>query len=168
MVPKSRNIALGGVLGALCIAFLYLASYLPTSRLFLYGVSSVFSSVILIEAGHRWAWTFYGATSILGFFLIPDKMDIIPYAIFFGFYGIIKYYIEGIRLRAAQYIAKGAVFAAALVFSYILVRELFSPEFYSVLPLWALGIAAIAVLYLYDYIYTLFVIYYEKKLRKRR
>lgn len=167
MVSRGRKVALGGVLGALCIAFLYLAAYLPTSRLFLYGVSSVFCSIILIENGHKWAWAFFAATSALGFMVIPDKLDIVPYLIFFGYYGIIKYYIEGLSLRVIQLVVKGVFFAAALFLGYLLVKELFVTDVITKIPVWLLGAAALAVFYLYDYVYSRFVIYYETSLRKK-
>lgn len=167
MVQTSRKVALGGILAGLCVAFLYLASYLPTSRLFLYGVSSVFCSIIIIEIGHKWSWAFYMATSMLAFFIIPNKVDIVPYLIFFGFYGILKYYIEAIRNIPLQMSVKAACFAVSVAAGLILVKELFVVDVFSKLPLWALGIIALVVFFIYDYAYTRFIVYYEHSLRKR-
>jgi hypothetical protein len=166
-MSRSKKVALGGVLGALCMVSLYLASYLPTNRIFFYGVSSIFSAVILVEAGANWAWTFYGATALLGLAVIPNKLGIVPYVVFFGIYGIIKYYIEGLRNTVIEIVLKGVFFALAAGAVFLIVRELFMAEVYSKLPLWALAIAAFIVFYIYDYAYTRFVIYYELKLRKR-
>jgi hypothetical protein len=166
MASKSKKVALGGVLGGLCVILLYLAVYLPTSRLFMYGISSVFCSIILIEAGHRWAWLFYASTSILLLIIVPDKVGLIPYLIFFGFYGILKYYIEGVRGKAVQLIIKGGVFLIAVFGAAIAAKELFTVDIYSKLPLWGLVLVALAIFYIYDYVYTLFITYYETKLRK--
>lgn len=167
MPGTSKKVALGGVLGALCIICLYLAVYLPTSRLFFYGVSSVFSSIMLVESGNRWAWIFYFATSLLALLLIPNKVGIIPYAAFFGLYGMIKYYIEGIRNTAIELILKGAFFSLGLFLAILVVKELFMGEVFSKLPLWALIIGALVVFYIYDYAYTQFVVFYETRIRKR-
>lgn len=166
MVSTGRKVALGGILGALCILFLYLAVYLPTSRLFLYCVSSLFCSVMMVESGQKWAWTFYGATSILAFIIIPDKVGIAPYLAFFGYYGIIKYYIEGTKSRVLQLALKGGFFLIALILGFILVQELFMVEILSIVPLWAAAIGAVAIFYIYDYVYTQFITYYEKRLRR--
>jgi len=167
MALRSREVALGGVMAGLCLVSLFLAAFLPTNKLFFYGLSSVFCSVILIESGPRWAWIFYGATCILGFFIIPNKLAIIPYGVFFGFYGIAKYYIEGIRRFMVELIIKGGLFVISVTAALIIAQELFAGEVYSKLPLWALMALGLVIFYIYDYAYTQFVIYYERVLKKK-
>lgn len=167
MVSNSRKIALSGVMGALCILCLYLASYLPTSRLFFYGVSSLFCACLVIEAGTGYAWTFYGATSLLAFAVIPDKIKVIPYIAFFGMYGIIKCYIERLKNIAAEILLKGLYFAASACILFFLFKNLFLIDIKYKLPVWVICIAALVVFYIYDYAYTAFVMFYQKKIKSR-
>jgi len=160
-------VALGGVLSTLCILSLYLAVYLPTNRMFFYGISSIFSSIILVESGIKWAWTFYGATSMLAFLVIPNKIGLIPYLLFFGLYGIVKYGIEGIRNMIFEIILKGGFFIFTMAGTAVIVKELFVGDVYSKFPLYAVVVIGVIVFYIYDYAYTKFVIYYETNLRKR-
>lgn len=168
MASKSRRIALGGIMGALCILSLYLAAYLPTSRLFFYGISSVFCGVMVMEAGIKWAWVFYGATALLSIILIPDKIRAMPYIFFFGVYGIIKYYIESLKNITLELILKGLFFilstgASAYIFKELLIAGI-SPK----LPLWAVGAGAIVVFYIYDYAFSRFASYYIMKIKGKR
>lgn len=167
MPSKSKVMALGGVLAVLCIFSLYFAVYLPTNRLFFYGVSSIFCSVVLIESGVKWTWIFYGATSILAFLIVPDKIGLVPYVIFFGVYGIVKYYIEGIRKLPIELALKGIFFITSALVTIVIVKEVFVADIYSKLPLWAIYIGGLLVFYIYDYVYSQFIVYYETKLRKR-
>lgn len=166
MTSMSKKIALGGMLIVLCIFSLYLAAYLPTNRLFFYGLSSLFSSIMLVEAGARWSWIFYGATSILSFFIIPNKPGLLPYITFFGFYGIVKYYIEGIDNLLVCILLKGAFFIFSMSATALIVKELFMGDVYSKLPIWGLAIIGIIIFYIYDYVYTRFLIYYETRLKR--
>ncbi|KPU43604.1 hypothetical protein OXPF_30450 [Oxobacter pfennigii] len=167
MVSGTKKIALGGMLCVLCIFSLYLAVHLPTNRIFFYGLSSVFASIIMIEGGTKWAFIFYGATSILGMLLIPNKLGVVPYGLFFGLYGIVKYYIEGIANIILQLLLKGGFFILGMGGTAILLQELFMTEVTSRLSIWALTVIGLAIFYLYDYVYTRFVHYYETVLRKK-
>lgn len=84
MLLKSRNIALNGILGALAVICLLLADVMPVSKISLYVLSSFFVSVVIIEGSVKSGWIFYAATSILGSIIVPDKISMVPYALFFG------------------------------------------------------------------------------------
>lgn len=166
MPGRSRKVAIGGLLTALSLICIYLAVYLPTSRLFFYGVSSVFSSIMLIESGRKYAWVFYCATSLLALVLIPNKLGVLPYVAFFGIYGILKYYIESLKNIVMEIIIKGMVFVIMLALAAFTVRELFMYEISSKLPLLAIGIVALIVFYIYDYAYSKFISFYMKRLKR--
>jgi hypothetical protein len=165
MPSRNKKIALGGVLGAMCILSLYFAVYLPVNRIFFYGLSSVFCGIMLTEAGPGWAFGFYFATSVLSFFIVPNKLGIVPYILFFGLYGIIKYFIELIRNIPAEVIIKGVLFLLAMTATAATARGLFAGEVYSRLPIPVLAVLSLIVFYIYDYVYSLFIVYYKKRLR---
>ena len=82
-MANTRKVALGGILLALTVIILYAESVMPTSKLSLYALSSFFVSVIVIESGIRAGWIFYVASSLLALIIIPDKIALIPYLVFF-------------------------------------------------------------------------------------
>ncbi len=56
-------------------------------------LSSLFVAVMLLESGvRRRCVILYVAAVMLGFILVPNKPAVIPYAFFFGYYGILNFY----------------------------------------------------------------------------
>jgi hypothetical protein len=168
MSTNSRGTSLGGILGALCIICIYFASSMPTSRIFLYGLSSIFCGIMVVETDRKWAWVFYGATSILSIFIIPNKAGLVPYILLLGYYGIMKYYIEKIQSVIFEILLKGLMFTASMWACYIFIKVVLGLNISIKFPLWEFGILALAIFYLYDFIYTKFMIYYETKFKKSR
>lgn len=164
---KTKRIALNGILGAVAVICLLLAVIVPTSRISLYALSSFFVAVSIIESGARAGWLFYAATSLLALIVVPDKLGIVPYAIFFGLYGIIKFYIEKLDRIVLEYILKFVFFNACMGVAIWAVRDLFGFAVSSKFPWWVLIIAFEVVFFVYDYVYTLFVAYYRDKLRPK-
>lgn len=164
---KSKTIALNGVLGALAVICLLLADVLPTSKISLYVLSSFFVSVAIIEGGVRAGWIFYAATSLVGFIILPDKISIIPYVLFFGAYGIIKFYIEKLKCIVIEYVLKVIFFNACAGLALLAAGSLFEGGLASGLP-WGILAGICQVIFLvYDIVYTLFINYYRDRLRTR-
>jgi hypothetical protein len=76
---SSKVIALSGIFLALAVLSLYAQSLAPAGKLSLYALSSLFVSVIVIEAGIYAGWLFYLASSLLAFILVPEQVK--PYSI---------------------------------------------------------------------------------------
>jgi hypothetical protein len=163
----TKNIALNGVLGALAVICLLLADVLPTSKISLYALSSFFVSVVITEGGIRAGWLFYAATALLGFMIVPDKISIVPYALFFGGYGIIKFYIEKLDRIVIEYVLKVAFFNICAALVLLAARSLFEGEIAAGLP-WGILVGICQVIFLvYDFVYTLFINYYRDRLRRK-
>lgn len=165
MSLQSRNTALGGIMAALCMICLYGAVYMPTGRISLYALSSIFCGIMVVESGVRWGWVFYGSTAILSLVLIPNKMGIVPYILFFGPYGLIKYHIESFRSRLIGFMLKACFFLLSMAATAYTVKGLFLGEVYSKLPVWALILVGLVIFYIYDYVYTTLIHYYMKKIK---
>ena len=163
MRKKSRIIALGGIFSALCVISLYIAVYIPTNRLFFYSLSSIFVSFIVMEAGVKGGWLFYAATSALSMLIIPNKISLLPYLIFFGTYGIVKCYIESMNLAPLEVILKGIFFLACEGILYILYSKVFIIDIASKLPLYGIFGIFLIIFFVYDYIYTRIIDYYLKR-----
>lgn len=163
----SKSLALGGILAALTVLSVLLANIMPTNTLSLLALSSFFISIILMELGLKSAWTFYFATTLLSFIIVPDKTMVIPFISFFGIYGVIKHYIEKLQKLVLEYILKFAFFNANVFLAYFLINSLFeSQALFQKYPLWIIFIALQVVFLIYDYVYTMFISYYILKLKK--
>jgi len=168
MKNSSKKIALNGILAALAVICIFLATILPTSRLSFYALSSFLIAIIIIEYDAKTAFIFYIVTNIISFFLIPDKIKIIPYSIFFGIYGIVKYYIEKINKIVLEYVLKYIYFNVCVLVLFLLFKDLIVADLNIDIKylLW-IGFLVMEIIFiLYDYIYSLFIQYYIKKLRR--
>ena len=163
---SSKKIAFTGILVALTVITLFLATILPTNRVSLYALSSFFISIVIMEYGVRTGWMFYTASSLLAFFIVQNKLRLVPYVIFFGVYGIIKYYIEKINNLFIELLLKILYFNVSLFVSFYLAKEVFFEGVEIKFPLWVIVIVLEVVFVLYDYVYTLFIQYYGQKLKK--
>ncbi|HZK34389.1 MAG TPA: hypothetical protein VFD33_03665 [Bacillota bacterium] len=168
MTSKARTMALGGVFTALSLLALFAISYMPNSRLFFYAASSLFISFMVVEAGIGAGWVFYLATSILSLLLIPNKLLVIPYAGFFGIYGLAKYYIESIKKPVVEYLLKGIFFIICISGLYLLFTNALLIDFASQIPIYYLLALLIILFYIYDYLYTRFLSFYINNFRKKR
>jgi hypothetical protein len=162
----AKKVALMGILLAITVVTLYAESVSPTGKLSLYVLSSFFSAVVIIEAGIRAAWVFYISSCLLTLILLPNKLALTPYIVFFGIYAIFKYHVEKIGRRLPVYILKLAVFNAAVIVSYLLARSVFFQEITIKLYLWIVIPALQFIFLLYDYVYSLFITYYQVKIKR--
>jgi hypothetical protein len=162
----TKRLALNGILLAMTVITLFFATIMPTSRLSLYALSSFYIAILVIEYGIKNAWVFYGASCLLALVIIPDKPGLVPYIVFFGAYGIVKYYTERRNNRVLEYVIKLAYFNLCLAAALYLARQFFLEGVKISVPLWGVIIGLEVVFVVYDYVYTLFILYYRDRLKK--
>ncbi|MBC7765135.1 MAG: hypothetical protein H7Y41_01525 [Hyphomonadaceae bacterium] len=156
MKPKNKaHIAtIGAATIALSIIFLFAASIAPTGRFLLFAIATMLSIAVVIECGLAWAWTSYAATAILALFLVPDKTMVFLYILFFGYYGMVKMYIEMLQKLWLEWTIKMTLFAVVSYIIGFLLAGLIGlklPANYSMLILWGIAIVGFT---LYDIGYS--------------
>lgn len=165
---KAFKLALGGICLALTIIFMFAGSIAPGVELTLFAISSVFVAVMILESGVGGGVILYLAAVILGLILVPNKVGLIPYVFLFGYYGLVKFFIEKLKSAVAQIIVKAIFFAAVLCIGFLGFKELLLgavslPD----MPIVILIIAGVLFLLLYDYIYTLAINLYITKVQRK-
>jgi len=167
---KTNRLTKGAIFTALSFVFLFLSGFVPGVEMSMYAIASIMPALMIVETNKSGSGLFvYVATCILAFILIPNKLAIVPYIFFFGYYGIIKFYVEKLKSPVAQVATKIVVFAAVFGIALAFFKDLFFanitlPEI--ALPL--LILAGIALFVLYDYIFTLAINYYISKVHRGR
>lgn len=167
--PKRTHpfkIALGGICLALTVIFMFGGTVVPGIDLTLFALSSLFTAMMIIETGVGGGALLFIAACLLGFFLLPNKPAILPYVCFFGYWPILKIYLEKISAPAGQIACKCAVFAIILSAGLFGFRELLAagidlPDF----PAAVLLIAGILILLLYDYVLTCLINWYYRRIK---
>lgn len=161
----SKELAAGGFTVLLTVLLLYFSYILPTGRLFFFSLSTVFISVMVIEYGQKAAFITYTATALLGFIIIPDKLILVPYILFFGYYGILKSFLEKKKKIFFEWVIKLLLYNLALLILYLLYVGFFGLPVTGHLPLSLLVLILELYFLIYDYCYTMAVSYYMKVLR---
>lgn len=157
-----KKIALLGILLALNQILLIFSSIFPTNKLFFLGIASLPISIVIIEKGVKNGALFYAASSLLAVILVPNKLYLIPYILFFGVYGLLKYLIEKDRSLIVEYILKIIIFNILFFIGYLIAKNLIFINFNHLIIL-----GAQLVFLVYDYAYGLFINYYYKEIRRR-
>jgi len=165
---RTSTIALGGICLALTVIFMFAGSIVPGIELTLFAISSLFTAIMIIEAGVGGGIILFAAAVLLGFFIMPNKLALIPYAFFFGYYGIVKFFIEKINSGILQIIIKTVFFAIVLCVGFLCFKELLLgsinlPDY----PVWILIIAGILMMILYDYIFTFLINFYLRRIKHK-
>lgn len=152
---------------AFTVIFLYLACILPMMRISMYFLCSVFVMGLVVEEEYGFAWLNFVATCLISLFIMPDRLRLIPYALFFGHYGIMKSFIEKkLRDKVICYVVKLLYFNAALVGTYFLAGSVLTADVTVELPIWALALLANAAFAVYDYAFSKVTLVYVNRIRR--
>lgn len=162
---KAKEITLSAALVALTIIILYLNLLLPISTISILTLASLLIPIALIRGSMKSALLVYVASSIIGFFILPINI-IMLYILFFGIYGIIKYYIEKINKIFLEILLKIIFFNIIFFISFFIFKSFIAIEI-TKLPIWLFVIIAQIVFLVFDYALTLLISFYLEKIHKK-
>ncbi len=121
---KSGRTALGGVLAAGSLAFLWGASLTPSGRLGLTAVAGLFPVAAVLTAGRGAGYLCWAASGLLGLILLPNKEVPILYLVFLGLYPVVKERIESLRRRGVEWCLKLGYFNLALTLVWMILQKI--------------------------------------------
>lgn len=165
---KTSKITLGGICLALTVIFLYAGSILPGIELTMYALASLFTAVMILETGIGGSMLLYAAAAVLGFVLLPNKLALIPYVFLFGYYGIVKFYVEKLSGGILQMVVKAVFFAVVLCISLLGFYELMLvavnlPD----RPVAVIIIVGVLLMLLYDFLFTQLINFYVRRVQRK-
>ena len=114
MKNKTKNTAISGLMTALSVVLMMLTTLIPV---FMYVIPIVTGVLVLFTAdvsNKKWGAGVYFSTAFLSLLLITDKEAALTYALFFGYYPLIKDLIEKLP-RLISWILKLLIFNLAAV-----------------------------------------------------
>lgn len=163
---NSSYIAKGGLLTAIGVILVYLSGIVPLNKTYLLTLSSFLIPLTVIITNEKIAFITYISTALLSFLICGLKGTVLSYVVFFGLYGLVKYYIEKIKKLPIEIILKLLFFNLCLLILFLL-YSLFFPELLKIKFNLYLIIAGIQIIFLiYDYLLTLFIEYINKYILK--
>lgn len=167
----SLKVAVGGVISAVSLAIMMFTGVFPFGTYAFPVISGVFLIAIYLEFGFGWSMLVYAVISIMSILFVSDKEAALFFTLFFGYYPVVKSYIERLKNKLFQYIIKFGIFNIACVSVYYLMLFVFSLpkdafEVFGVnVPLIFLLVGNI-VFVLYDFAVKVAVVQYINKYRK--
>lgn len=102
---RSQFVARGGMLTAVSLALLYLASVMPTGQAGVCAAAGIVPAMPLSRGRFSLAFSVYGAVLLLGWLLVPLKGVMLGYTAF-GLYSFVKYGAERLRHRVPEWLLK--------------------------------------------------------------
>lgn len=168
----AKRVSFSAVATALTVIFLYAASAFSVGKLAALGLSSLFCAICICSFGVRYGVAQYLASAILSLLLIPNKLFVIIYIVFAGYYPVVKLYIEKLNKLWAEWLLKFLFFNLILLLIYYLANVFFLPSMDSAVVMLlvkylALVIVGLEIVFvLYDWILSYMISYYHQYLRR--
>lgn len=126
---RSFKAAFGGIIAALSVVFMFSTGIIPTLTYAIPAICGALLMAVVIELNAKFASLVYVAVSFLSLLVVADKEAAVMYAAFFGYYPIIKSFIERKTGRTISWIIKYLIFNASMVISYFIVSKIFMITF---------------------------------------
>ena len=119
--------ALGGIVTALSVFFMFLSSLLP----FMTYVVPAFAGLLLIvtvrEVEMKWSVYIYIAVSALSLLVIADKEAAVMYAFFFGYYPILFDFLNSkVKVTLFKTVLKFVIFNISVILGYLFIVFVFA------------------------------------------
>ena len=170
---KAPVIALCGVLAALAVALMFLGGTVAFAAIACPVLASLVLIPVYAENGAKWGFLWYVTTALLGVLLTPDKETAVLF-VFFGYYPMLKRFLERLPGRTLTWIAKlvyinTAVCAAYGLMIWVFQMEAVAAEFAETQTwmLIALLLLANLTFVLYDLLIVRLEVYYHARLRPK-
>ena len=129
-MKKSIQAALCGLAAALCVTFMFLGGIF---YIFAYTVPILLGLVtVMIKKtfGNASAVSVYIAVSILSLMLVPEKETVMMYVLFFGYYPIIKSYLDRVKPKIISLFFKLITFNTAVAIIELICVYVFGIPFF--------------------------------------
>ncbi len=167
-INNTTRLTLTAMFTALAVITLFVASILPAGKLGAYAISSLFIAGLASEDEVGFSALQFIATSLLGLLIIPNKIAVLPFVLFFGHYGLGKYLLEKhISNNVLCWIFKLIYFNICIFATYFLAKAVLFSTAELALPIWGLVLGAEAVYVIYDIVFSGLIHFYYNRIRKR-
>ncbi len=118
---QAKNMAFGGMMAALAVVIMCIGGLIPVATYVCPAMCMLILKLVVLCCGKRVGWGWYGAVTILGVLMGPDKEAAAMFAAL-GYYPIIKPRLDRLPLR---WLWKGIYYNAVTLALYWLLMKLF-------------------------------------------
>lgn len=129
MKYRSFKVALGGIIASLSIVLMLLTGLIPVLTYAVPAICGALLMMLVIELGPKFALSVYAAVAILSMLMVADKEAAVMYAAFFGYYPVLKGFLEKHLKKILCWIMKYIVFNITMIVSYFIVSRVLGITF---------------------------------------
>ncbi len=165
-MSKTKKLTLCAIFTALGVVMLYLGCFFQTIDMSICAIASLIIVIVTLEFGAKTALAVFIATSALSLFLLPAKYIATLYAVFIGYYPLIKNVFERLP-KALSWFLKILVTNIALAVMLLLGTYVFKLDDKVNLTIIVLTVVLANVcVILFDILLDKLIILYHYKFRK--
>lgn len=165
MTDHAKRAARLGILTALGAVLLFLTGVIPSGRLGLLLIASFPVCAALMMYGWGWALGVFAVTAALSGILFPNT-SILLYAVFFGYYPVVKSLLERLRSVWLSRLLKFLLYAVVFSAVYGLLSGRSPTGETALLPWYVLFLLGAAVFAVYDWCYSVVIRFYLDKIAR--
>lgn len=172
-LKKTSVIALCGIITAISIVIMIIANFIPFLTYGIPAVAGALTVIIVLDIGKKYAWLVYVCVSLLSLILCANEPEhVFTYIMFFGFYPIIKSYLEHIPSRQLCFAVKIILFTVCFGATYLFTTFVLGidSDSFGELGKWGLAVffvSAEVMFIAYDIALTSIIALYNRKYRAR-
>lgn len=126
MKDKAFKVSLCGVTSAVALLIMFMSGIFPMLDYALPMYAGFTMVVIIVETNRKWALMTYISVSILCLFLTPNYQASFLFILFMGYYPILRYSLEVLKLKLPRVLIKLSVFNMAIILYYNIFTKLFT------------------------------------------
>ena len=164
--PGTSSVSLTIMFAVITLVFIYLACVFTDLQLVFYFISTAFILWACVEREPQLMVLFYIIAVVPALLLIPDRRQLIPFAVFFAHYPIAKLLADSSGSRLGI-VVKLAYFNAAMFILYLTAQDLFFAYFPDQIPRIPFIIIMEGVFLLYDLILSRVTSWYSVSARPK-
>ena len=129
MSNRSTKTAFGGIITSLSTFLIILSGVISVLSYALSALSGLLILLCALETGYRRGMLVFISTSFMSMLLSVDKSSAILFIMLLGYYPMLKFKIERIRLKSVRFLIKMIIFNVAVIAAFFITMKLFEiPE----------------------------------------
>ncbi len=118
---SSTQVALGGLSAALCLVIMLGAVLIPFATYAAPALAGIALIPIALELGLPVAGVTYTSVALLSLLMVPDREAALMFIAFFGYYPILKFKLDRMKLRLLRILLKLMIFNASIIAGYFVI-----------------------------------------------
>lgn len=150
----------------LSVIVLYISSIVPAASMSMFFLAGLFICPLLYERKPLNAFLIYVCTCLISLLTIPSAVNFLPYVFLFGHYGLGKYFFEDRMKKFMGMLFKLIYFNLFMLIIYFVCFDTLFGSLLTTVPGVFKWLILEVCFFIYDFLYSMMIVFYGKHLRK--